>query len=154
MTLHSEEAVRTHRVSLAPDAKLAHLNRKPNACHSAKKRKSLPSHGDTLQPHSKEAYNLSGNCECGTAVISPSTWEQGDGSAQIRAATHERSSYWSACVRKLTEAKVITLYCSQIVWELAAIFQPNIWLSSHCALLTVWSLSDEWISFPIRELND
>lgn len=46
-----------HRVSVAPDAKLAHLNRKPNTCHSAKKRKSLSSHSDTLQRRSKEAYN-------------------------------------------------------------------------------------------------
>lgn len=144
-----------HRVSLAPDAKLAHLNWKPNACHSAKNRKSLPSHSDTLQPRSKEAYNLSENCECGTAVIfPPSTWEQEDGSAQMMAATHRRTYYWSACVRKLTRGKVITSNCSQIVWEFAAIFHPNIWLSFHSSLLNVWSLSDEWISFPIRKLND
>lgn len=52
LTLQNEGTVRTHWVSLAPDAKLAHLNRKPNTCHSAKKkRKSLPSqtHSSVIQ---------------------------------------------------------------------------------------------------------
>lgn len=94
----------------------------------------------TLQRHWKEAYNLSENCECGTVVISPPTWNQEGGRAEMRPSTHQRSYYWSACVPKtdMGQGDYLKLFPNSFR---VAIFHPNIWLSSHseCVIIVGWA---------------